>query len=216
MTTLAQPVIRGARFFLAHAPGLVRVGSRPSRDIAHEPALESRISAHLRGFAEAVAYPPNQTLIGGLSPDALAQLPRPWFEHRAALERRGPHGEIMPEEEFFALLMVFDSAGLVSLSESFVATIRPALQAHPLLTAGDLTRLHGSSEGRIDEILDGAVPALALRARDGRRIGCIRGDHAEDRTLFPDVLLENLTCKVTAIMALALWVFRSRVHLLPP
>jgi betaine reductase len=202
MTTLAQPVVRGARFFLAHAPGLVRHGSRPARDIAHDPALESRIGAHLRGFAEAAAYPPNQTLLGRLSPDALAQLPRPWFEHRATVERRGPHGEILPEEEFFALLMVFDSANLVSLREAFVAAVRPALQAHPFLTADDLARLKGTGEAQIEDILNGAVPALPLTTRDGRRIGCIRGDHAEDHTLFPDVLLENLTCKVTAIMAL--------------
>jgi betaine reductase len=202
MTTLAQPVVRGARFFLAHAPGLVRYGSRTSRDIAHDPALEARIGARLRGFAEAAAYPPNQTLLGRLSPDALAQLPRPWFEHRAALERRGPHGEIMPEEEFFALLMVFDSAGLVSLSAEFVAAIRPALQAHPFLTEDDLARLQGVADARIEEILSGSLPALPLKGRDGRRIGCIRGDHAEDNTLAPDVLLENLACKVTAIMAL--------------
>lgn len=202
MTTLEQPVIRGARFFLAHTPGFVRYGSRPSRDIAHDASLEARIGGQLRAFAEAAAYPPNQTLLGRLSPDGLAQLPRPWFGHRADVERRGPHGEIMPEEEFFALLAMFDSAGLVSLSEEFVATIRPALQAHPLLTAGDIARLKGTTDARIEETLGGATPALPLKGREGRRIGCIRGDHTEDNTLFPDVLLENLSCKATAIMAL--------------
>ena len=202
MTTLQQPVIRGARFFLVHTPGLVRYGSRPSRDIARDASLEGRIGGQLRAFAEAAAYPPNQTLLGRLSPDELAQMPRPWFEHRANVERRGPHGEIMPEEEFFALLAMFDSAGLVSLSEDFVATIRSALQAHPLLTAADIARLKGTTDARIDETLRGATPALPLKGREGRRIGCIRGDHAEDNTLFPDVLLENLTCKATAIMAL--------------
>jgi len=202
MTTLQQPVIRGARFFLVHTPGLVRYGSRPSRDIAHDASLEGRIGGQLRAFAEAAAYPPNQTLLGCLSPDELAQMPRPWFEHRANVEHRGPHGEIMPEEEFFALLAMFDSAGLVSLSEDFVATIRSALQAHPLLTAADIARMKGTTDARIDETLRGATPALPLRGREGRRIGCIRGDHAEDNTLFPDVLLENLACKATAIMAL--------------
>ncbi|MDH3438671.1 MAG: glycine/sarcosine/betaine reductase complex component C subunit beta [Betaproteobacteria bacterium] len=213
MTTLEQPVVRGARFFLAHTPGLVRYGSRPSRDIAHEPSLEAQIGARLRVFAEAAAYPPNQTMLGRLSPDALAKLPRPWFEHRAGVERWGPHGEIMPEEEFFALLMVFDSAGLVSLSEDFAATIRPALQAHPLLTEGDIARLKGVAEARIEETLRGTLPALPLRGREGRRIGCIRGDHAEDNTLFPDVLLENLACKVTAIMALRALLEQEKVDL---
>jgi len=199
---LERPVILGARFFLAHAPGLVRYGSKPSRDIAHQPALEAQIRGRLRAFAEAAAYPPNQTFIGRLHPDGLAKLPRPWFEHRGDAERRGPHGEIVPEEEFFALLMIFDSAGLVSLSEGFVEKVRPALRAHPLLTEGDLARLKGVPEPNIEETLRGDLPALPLEGRDGRRVGCIRGDHAEDSTLYPDVLLENLACKATAIMAL--------------
>ena len=36
---MAQPVVRDVRFFLAHTPGLVRHGSKPSREIAKEPAL---------------------------------------------------------------------------------------------------------------------------------------------------------------------------------
>ncbi|MGZ8265580.1 MAG: glycine/sarcosine/betaine reductase complex component C subunit beta [Burkholderiales bacterium] len=199
---LAQPVVRGARFFLAHTPGLVRCGSRTSRDIARDPALDARIGARLRGYAEAAAYPPNRTLLGQLSPETLAQLPRPWFAHRAEAARRGPHGEIMPEEEFYALLAVCDSAGLVSLAEDFVAAVFPALRDHPLLTESDRARLKGVPESRIEETLGGTLPAVALRLRDGRRIGCIRGDHAEDNTLAPDVLLENLACKATAVMAL--------------
>ncbi len=211
MSMLEQPVVRGARFFLAHTPGLVRYGSKPARDIAHRPALEAEIGTRLREFAAAAAYPPNQTFLGRLQPDALAKLPRPWFEHRDGAERWGPHGEIMPEEEFFALLMVFDSAGLVSLSEDFVDTVRPPLKAHPLLTGEDLTRLTGVPEAMIEATVRGAMPVLPLLAREGRRIGCIRGDHAEDSTLFPDVLLENLACKVTAIMALRTLLAQEKV-----
>jgi betaine reductase len=225
--TLEQPVIRGARFFLAHTPGLVCAGSKPARDIAREPALEGRIRARLREFGAAAAYPPNRTFLGALTPDALAKLPRPWFEHRNGFEQRavrifyaaapltppslqhrngaqrwGPHGEIMPEEEFYALLKMFDSAGLVALEDGFVAAVRPALEGHPLLGPADLARLAGAPEAAIEASLHAAVPALPLRLRDGRRIGTVRGDHEEDSTLFPDVLLENLACKATAIMAL--------------
>ena len=41
---LVQPVIRGARFFLAHTPGLLRYGSKPARDINVDGALEEKIS----------------------------------------------------------------------------------------------------------------------------------------------------------------------------
>lgn len=202
MTTLEQSVVPGARFFLAHVPGLVRYGSRPQRDLARDPDLAERFRARLREFAAAAAYPPNQVLIGQVSPDALATTPRPWFSHGVAGNRRGPHGEIMPEEEFIALLGVFDSANLVSLHDDFVATVRPALQAHPLLNEADLTRLKGAPRSMVERTLAGELPALPLAAPDGHCVGVIRGDHTEDTTLFPDVLLENLACKVTAIMAL--------------
>jgi len=91
MTTLEQPVVPGARFFLAHVPGLVRYGSRPQRDLARDPGLAERFRARLREFAAAAAYPPNKVLIGQMSPDALAMTPRPWFSHGAAGNRRGPH-----------------------------------------------------------------------------------------------------------------------------
>jgi hypothetical protein len=40
MASRPRSVIRGARFFLAHAPGLVRHGSKPSRDIAVTAGVE--------------------------------------------------------------------------------------------------------------------------------------------------------------------------------
>ena len=82
--TLARPVIRGVRFFLAHAPGLVCHGSKPSRDIAREPAVAARIQAALRPFEAARDYPPTQVFLGALHPDALHDLPRPWFRRGQA------------------------------------------------------------------------------------------------------------------------------------
>ena len=40
--SIAQPVIRGVRFFLAHGPGLIRYGSKPSRDIARDAPLSEQ------------------------------------------------------------------------------------------------------------------------------------------------------------------------------
>ena len=87
--TLEQPVIRGVRFFLAHAPGLVRYGSKPIRDIARAPSVTDAITSHLRGYEAAVAYPPNRVFLGHLYPDALASLDQPWFEHTTPTERWG-------------------------------------------------------------------------------------------------------------------------------
>ena len=61
--TLVQPVIRGVRFFLAHTPGLVRYGSKPSRDMARDATIADTIAAHLRSYEAAMAYPPNRAFL---------------------------------------------------------------------------------------------------------------------------------------------------------
>ena len=188
---------------MAHAPGLVRYGSKPTRDIARDPAVAAAIAAALRSWDAARDYPPNQVFIGGLSPEALHDLPRPWFRSTHRGGRRGAHGELMPEGEFIALLRICDAADLVSLEAGFVEEIRPDVAAHPLLGAVDLPRLGaGVSDAEVDKRLKGGLPALPLMLANGRRVGCVVAGHEDDATLTPDVLLENLATKATAVMAL--------------
>ncbi len=73
-------VVRGARMVLAHTPGLVRHGSKPARELGRDPGLLDRLTASLRAYGAAAAYPPNRVFLGALVPDALSSLPRPWFE----------------------------------------------------------------------------------------------------------------------------------------
>ncbi|HEY7496489.1 MAG TPA: glycine/sarcosine/betaine reductase complex component C subunit beta, partial [Candidatus Tectomicrobia bacterium] len=154
-------------------------------------------------YEAALAYPPNRVFLGHLHPDVLASLSRPWFAHTTAGERWGPHGELMPEEEFYGLLKICDAFDLVRLEAGFVEEIRPALAAHPLLTPTDLARLGvGVSEADIVATLRGTSQALPLCLRRGRCVGCIQAAHEEDTSLAADVLLENLTCKATAVMAM--------------
>ena len=201
-STIQQPVIRGVRFFLAHTPGLVRYGSKPSRDIDRDPAVTDTIQSHLRGYPDAVAYSPNQAFLGAIQPDALSDLPTPWFRHNNGGERWAPHGEIMPEEEFYGWLKIADAFDLVSLEAGFVESVRPALAVHPLCTPADLEQLGaGVSQAELDARLAGDIPALPLFLRDGTRVGCFHAAHEMDATLAADVLLENLTCKVTAVLA---------------
>src|SRR5262245_48728713 len=94
------PVVAAARVFMAHAPGLVRYGSKPTRDIARNPSVLDAIRGALRSGEAARAYPPNQVFVGALTPAALRELPRPWFHASGPGQRRGRHGEIMPEPEF--------------------------------------------------------------------------------------------------------------------
>ena len=203
MQELAQPVVSGVRFFLAHAPGLVRYGSKPSRDIDRDASVLDTLRAHLRSYEAAAAYPPNRTFLGHLHTDDLASLPQPWFATNGQAVRWGPRGEIMPEESLYGLLKICDVFDLVQLEAGFVEAIRPELEAHPLLSSDDLVALGaGISASELSAQLDRSPQALPLELRSGRRIGLMHAAHDVDPSLAADVLLENLCCKATAVMAM--------------
>jgi betaine reductase len=200
-------VITGARVFLAHAPGLVRYGSKPARDIARDPSVASAIGRALRPYAAARDYPPNQVFLGALDPDALHDLPRPWFAGARPAPRGGPHGEIMPEPELLGLIKACDASDLVTLDAKFAQEVRPDLVRHPRLAPGDVDTLGaGAAAADVESRLRGPLPALPLLlpATEGgaRLVGAVVAGHDVDQTLAPDVLLENLACKATAVMAL--------------
>lgn len=187
---------------LVHVPDLVRYGSKPTREIAKNRALLSALVAHLRDYSRAVAYPPHQVFIGNMRPAELWDLERPWFEKEARVTTRfGPLGEIMPQEEFYGWVKVADEFDLVHLAEEYVADIKPVVARHPLVTPDDLVRLgDGVPEARIDHEVgqNGALPLYS----GGRRVGCVVRGHDEDENLAPAVLLENLACKASGILAL--------------
>ncbi|MCH8310062.1 MAG: glycine reductase [Chloroflexi bacterium] len=201
--TLANrlPVIKGVRYFLAHAPGLVRHGHKPSVDISRTPSVEENIASHLRSFGDAVGYPPNRAFLGDLLPDQLRDIERPWFRHNGATERRQPHGDIMPEEEFFGLLKISDAFDSVWLEEGFVRESRAALETHPLVQPADLEKLGDGHQLSIIEEQSTQTTAIPLCLKDGRLVGCVNGS-GESEALSAHVLLENLACKATATMAL--------------
>ena len=77
------------------------------------------------------------------------------------------------------------------------------LAAHPLCTPADLEHLGtGVSQAELGARLAGDMPALPLFLRDGSRIGCFHAAHEVDTSLAADVLLENLACKTTAVLAM--------------
>ena len=200
---VVQPVIKSARYFLAHAPGLVRYGSKPRRELLKTPELWDQIAPHLRSYSEAAAYAPNQVFLGRFAPDELATRERPWFAGNGPWQPRYPHGEIMPEETLYGLLKIADAFDLVWLEEKFAGEVREALAGHSLVHNSELERLDdGQPYAAIENSVADLQAALPLLLKNGRLVGCIHRAHEEDATLAADVLLENLTCKVTAAMAL--------------
>ena len=93
----ALPTIRGVSCVLAHTPGLLRYGSKPTRELAKEDkTLLPRMQQHLRSFEDAAAYPPNQVFIGNRTPESLWDVPEPWWRYREAnANLRGPFGQIV-------------------------------------------------------------------------------------------------------------------------
>ena len=140
-TASKAPVIQGVRYFLAHTPGLVQHGSKPSRDLMLDPGLATDLASHLRSFSEAAAYLPNRAFLGGIYPDELLKTPRPWHRLNGESPRWNPHGEIMPEEEFYGLLKIGDFFDLVWLDEDFIKDISVTFADHPLISEDDLEKL---------------------------------------------------------------------------
>ncbi|HEY7060466.1 MAG TPA: DUF5940 domain-containing protein [Chloroflexota bacterium] len=198
-----QPVLKGAACLLVHTPGLVRHGSKPSRELpAHHEPLPAEYVRALRSYPAAVAYAPNQAFVGNLPPDALADVPQPWWDHLSeAAEADGPYGSILPEPLFLGWLKAADVFDLVQLGEDFIAEIAPGLAAHPLTGPDDVARLgRGVPEGEIAARVQ-AGRALPLCV-DDRLVGCVLPAHDRDATLVPEVLLENLATKASGALAL--------------
>src|SRR3989338_9711899 len=95
-----MPVIRAVSLVLAHVPSLVRLGSKPLRALREVDRPIEYLRPHLRDFAAACAYAPNQVFIGNLGVDDLAGRPTPW--HRHPLARAPPFraaGAVKPPDE---------------------------------------------------------------------------------------------------------------------
>jgi hypothetical protein len=191
-------VISGATQVLAHVPGLARHGSKPSRELPKNKDVETAFLGALRTYEQAVAYPAHQAYLGAVHPRDLPE--RPWFTNDGAAERRAPYGEIIPEEEFFGLLAAVDEFDLITLAPELVAKAADALAAHPLAKMLDLDRLE-KAEGEPEKAA-AEKAALPLHNRGGDLVGAFRCGQLDDASLAAHVLLENVSSKLTASLAL--------------
>jgi len=201
------PVITGVSYYLAHVPGMIRYGSKPYRELKHEPSLLQPILSHLRPFDQAVAYPPNQVFIGNLDPDQLWDAPTPWYKNPVPnASRWGEFGEIMPEEEFYGVLKICDEFGLIMLEEGFLQEIASKLKRHPLFNGEDIQKLGKGVSGRILEEKLVEKDILPLYVEGSRLVGYVKkpfGEGAdEDDNLVPNIMIENLSARASGVMAL--------------
>jgi len=200
-------VIKGISYILAHTPdilvqhGAVQVSTR-KRD-PQDPYLVA-LQDHLRPYDEVMSYPANQCYIGNITPEHLDALPRPWFDTKAGGNRIGKFGDILRQEEFYALLQYVDTFELVALSPEFVSTYQGQFNDHPVLGKLNLlqdafTEEVSKMQAAIDE--HKAEPLIM----NGELVGCVKQAHEEDENLSGHIMLENLCAKASgAIAALTL------------
>ena len=97
-------VIKGASYILVHTPDMVLYnGTTQTTERIVNPESEylKEVPEKLRSYEEAVSYWPNQTYIGNVHPEELAEVEFPWYDKKMeGADRYGKFGEIMPEEEF--------------------------------------------------------------------------------------------------------------------
>lgn len=203
------PVLKGASYALIHAPDMVvHQGTTQTSERRLNPQSEhlKNLPQALRTFEAAVQYGPNQVYIGNLLPDKLKEIPRPWYENPVeGASREGKYGEIFPQGEFYGLLKVVDAFELVHLEAGFQESVREKLSAHPLLgSLKDLAKLEkkGSHLESIQQLVEeqGAEPLYL----EGELVGCVKKAHDFDAALSASVMLENLVCKASAVIALQL------------
>jgi hypothetical protein len=178
--------VHGCSLVLAHAPDLVRHGSKPTREDAAD-----QIAPRLRTFEEAVAYPPHQVFLGNLRPEDLWQIERPWWRHRSEAKAEGPFGVFVDEQELYRRIAAADQFQLFKLDGRDAAD-----GSLPLFQNGDragaMLRAHD-----LDESLSAAVllENLACKAT-----GALALQHLLSRTGFPaDELQYVIGCGEEAV-----------------
>jgi glycine/sarcosine/betaine reductase complex component C subunit beta len=98
--------VHGCSLVLAHAPDLVRHGSKPTREGVD-------LNGSLRSFEDALGYPPHQVYLGNLEPDELWRIERPWWRHPVERRREGPFGELIPQADLYRRMVEADAFQLL-------------------------------------------------------------------------------------------------------
>ena len=198
-------VIKGASYVLAHTPDMVLYnGTTQTTERIVNPESEylKELPGHLRSYEDAVSYWPNQTYIGNVHPDELAEVEFPYYDKKKeGAERYGKYGEIMPEEEFLFLVQACDMFEVVKLDKEFVAKYKDAFAADPIISDDIVEKIEEGVEIAEIEALINDDHAEALYF-ENKLVGCIKPAHDIDVNLSSHVMHENLMSKASSVLAL--------------
>jgi len=207
--------VKGYAYCLNHAPEIgLRYGTTPH--VEHKTRGNTdflqQLPKHLQTYVQAKDYAPNQAYIGAISYEEFESSPQPWFEKRLENSPRyGKFGEIMPEDEFLALMDLCDVFDLIWLEKGFSAEAKGKLSKDPVITPEMIARMKPGKE--IAEIEAEVKDKKALPFYyDGKLIGCTRSGHEVDNNLFPIVLMENIASKAGGVLAVLHLLKNSGIH----
>ncbi len=196
------PVIKKASYILVNTPDMViHNGTTQTSERITNPNSEylKALRNHLRPFEEVVAYAPNQAYIGNVTPEELAEIPRPWFGKNACNANRfGKFGEVMPQDEFYGLMKISDVFDLVLLETSFAEGVKEKLAKHPLIK-DKAEKIVGDDLEKIEKLVR-ETGAEGLYEGD-KLVGCVRRAHEIDPNLSAHYMLENLAVKASGVLA---------------
>ena len=159
--------IHGCSLVLAHAPDLVRHGSKPARElVAARDGLLDRITGALRSYDDALGYPPHQVFLGNLPPEALWERERPWWRQPVEPNPKGRFGVFIGEDELYRRMADADQFHLFRL-DGADATDGALTLFERDRVAGSMLRAHDLDESLsasvlLENLACKATGALAL------------------------------------------------------
>jgi len=197
-------VVKASSYILVHAPDMVlNNGTTQTMEKAKNPESEylKKLPEHLRSYEEVVNYEPNQTYIGNMTPAQLKEKKFPWYANQNKEGSRfGKFGEIMPQDEFIALMKISDVFDLVQLEEEFTKEIKNKLKEHPLISEKEIALLKdGTEKEKIEKLIEEHSEALYY---EGKVVGCVKRAHDVDDNLTSHIMFENLVSKASGILSL--------------
>lgn len=197
--------IKGTAYCLNHCAELAFFyGTSPSMERkAHgETEFLLNLPNHIQSYDEACRYAPNLVYIGAMEPDELRNKKVPFSENlEKETVRFGSFGEIMPEDEFIALMSICDVFDLVWLEESFRNEVKVKIDAHSFLDEFQKQKLGKGYS--LPEIENEIKEHDALPLYCGNKLAaCVRSAHDTDENLFAHIMMENLACKASGVLSL--------------
>jgi len=210
---MSFPVIKKATYILVNTPDMIiHNGTTQTLEKETNPDSEylKEIVKHLRSFEDVVGYAPNQTYIGGMTPEELSEIKRPWNASKVENAKRfAEFGEIMPQDEFYGLIKVSDVFDLVLLEKDFTEVVRGKFTSHPVLNIKVDALKAGEELSVIESFVKSGAEGLFM---DGKLVGCIKKAHEFDKNLTSHIMLENLSVKASGVLALMHLVKNSGIN----